>query len=177
MTNTIPCLTGTLFHLTPNTADVKDCQKLFLILVGIFIPWHDNTPFKQPSDSWEDHFHLQSPHLSPRIHRYISNMDLLHKSKEESQFDQMQRQAHQALFQNFDPMHDSDNDDEQYENDPSDESVLLPLPETVADAVTLSLRSTDFYTHEAIDATYESRFFNAQMSEIIPDTFPILLKL
>src|SRR5579859_2715235 len=84
MTNTIPCLTGTLFHLTPNTADVKDCQKLFLILVGIFIPWHDNTPFKQPSDSWEDHFHLQSPHLSPRIHRYISNMDLLHKSKEES---------------------------------------------------------------------------------------------
>src|SRR5436189_132071 len=156
LTEAIPCLTGTLLYLAPNSVDVKDREKFFSILVGIFIPWHDNIPLKQPSNSWEDHFHLRSPRLSPRIRRHISNIDLLHKSKEESRFDRMQRQAYQASFQNFDPMHDSDHDVDPDENDPSDESVLLPLAETVADALTLSLESTDFYTHEAIDATYES---------------------
>ena len=171
--DTIPCLTGTLLHLAPNSADVKDREKFFSILVGIFIPWHDHIPLNQLTDLWEDHFHLQSPHLSPRILRHISNIELLHKSKEESQFDRMQRQVHQASFQNFDPIRDSD--DDQY--DPSEESVLLPLAETVADTLTLSLEFIDFYTHEAIDATHQSGFFDAQMSEIIPDTFPILLKV
>src|SRR5438045_3379285 len=69
-------------------------------------------------------------------------------------------------------MHDSN--DDQY--DPLEESVL-PLAETVTDTLTLSLESIDFYTHEAIDATYQSRFFDAQMSEIIPDTFPMAFKL
>src|SRR5207248_212850 len=49
--------------------------------------------------------------------------------------------------------------------------------ETVADALTLSLQSIDFYTHEAVDATHDSGFFDAQMSEIISDTFPILPKV
>ena len=39
--------------------------------------------------------------------------------------------------------------------------------ETVADALTLALQSVDFYTHEAIDATHDSGFFNAHMSEIM----------
>ena len=67
-----------------------------------------------------------------------------------------------------------DSNDDQY--DPLEESVL-PLAETVTDRLTLSLESIDFYTHEAIDATHQSGFFDAQMSEIIPDTFPILLKV
>src|SRR5205814_4045431 len=41
----------------------------------------------------------------------------------------------------------------------------------------LSCESLDFYTHEAIDATHDSGFFDAQISEIIPDTFPILPKV
>src|SRR5204862_4398780 len=84
MTEAISCLTGTLLYLAPNSVDVKDREKFFSILVGIFIPWRDNIPLKQPSNSWEDHFHLRSPRLSPRIRRHISNIDLLHKSKEES---------------------------------------------------------------------------------------------
>src|SRR5579859_4150849 len=69
-------------------------------------------------------------------------------------------------MQNFDDNEDEDNQ--------SDESALLPLAETLTDAIALSLQSIDFYTHEAINATHNSRFFNAQISEIIPDTFPIL---
>jgi len=51
------------------------------------------------------------------------------------------------------------------------------LAETLTDALTLSLQLIDFYTHEAIDATHDSGFFNTQMSEIIPDTFPVLPKV
>lgn len=53
------------------------------------------------------------------------------------------------------------------------DGVLL----TVGDALILSPQSIDFYTHEAIDASHESGFFNAQMSEIIRDIFPILPKV
>ena len=170
-----PCLVGTLFHLSANSPDANVREKFFCILVALFIPWYHHTPLKQAADSWEDHFHSRSPHLSPRIRRYISNIDLLHKSKTESQFDRMQREARQPTFMDLDVMQNfEDNEDE---NDQSDESILLPLAETLTDVLTLSLQSIDFYTHEAIDATHDSGFFNAQMSEIIPDTFPILPKV
>jgi len=62
-------------------------------------------------------------------------------------------------------------EDDEDENDQSDESMLLPLAETLTDGLAVSLQSVDFYIREAIDATHDSRFFNVQMSEIIPDLY------
>src|SRR5579859_2602211 len=78
---------------------------------------------------------------------------------------------------NLDVMQNFEDDEDEDEDDQSDELVLLPLAETLTDALTLSLQLIDFYTHEAIDATHDSGFFNTQMSEIIPDTFPVLPKV
>src|SRR5205814_5498320 len=122
--NVTPCLIGTLLHLSANSPDANVREKFFCILIALFIPWYDNMQLKQAGDSWEDHFHNRSPHLSPRIRRYIFNIDLLHKSKEESQFDRMQREAHQPAFMDLDVMQEFEDDDN--ENDPSYESVLLP---------------------------------------------------
>lgn len=143
--------------------------------MALFIPWYDQVPLKRAADSWEDHFQIRSPHLSPRIRRHIFNIDLLHKSKEESRFDRMQREARQGgsgpFMDDFDLTRDSDDDDDE------DSVVLLPLAETVGDAHMLSLESMDFYTHEAIDASHESGCFDAPMSAIVPDAFPILPKV
>src|SRR5579859_6968089 len=137
-----PCLIGTLFHLSANSPDPNMHEKFFCILVALFIPWHDHMPLKQAADSWEDHFHSRLSHLSPRIHRYIFNINLLHKSKEESQFDRLQRETRQPTFMNVDVMQNFEDDED--EDDQSDESVLLPLAETLTDALTLSLQSIDF---------------------------------
>jgi hypothetical protein len=175
--NITPCLTGSLFHLSSNSTDANVRQKFFSILVALFIPWYNQIPLKQTAVSWEDHFQAQLPGLSPRIRRYIFNIDLLHKSKEESCFDQMQREARYGgtSMDDFDPMQNSEDEDE---GDNSDEGfVPLPLAETIEDALMLSLGSVDFYAHEAIDAGHQSGFFDAQMSAIIPDNFPILPKV
>ena len=122
-------------------------------------------------DSWEGHFRAQSALLSSRIRRRIFNLDLLRRSKEESEFDRMQRDARQGLSMGLDPMLDSDEGE-----DEDDTPLLTPLVRAVDDALELGDDAMDFYTHEAIDACHESGFFEAPMHDIVPDSFSFLSK-
>ena len=169
-----PSLTGDLFHLRGNSSDPKVREKFFGILTALFVPWHGDVPLRSATDSWEAHFQAQSPLLSSRICRYIFNVDLLHRSKEESEFDRMQRDARQGPSLGLDPMLDLH--DSEYEYQDEDDSVLSPLITTVKDSLELGDDSMDFYTHEAIDACHDSGFFDAPMPDIIPDSFPFLRK-
>jgi len=168
-----PSLTGSLFHLNPDSTDPEQREKFFCILTALFIPWSEDVPLKRVADSWELHFQAHRPHLSPRINRRIFNIDLLHKSKEESRFDRMQQEARQAPCMNPMNVWHSDDDDD---DEASDDGMPLSLADVVADVIALSRESLDFYTHEAIDASYDSGYFGAPMSEIIPNTFAILPK-
>ena len=45
---------------------------------------------------WEEFFHCYSPTLTPRLRRHIANIDLLHKTKEETRLDRQQRRGQEA---------------------------------------------------------------------------------
>ena len=171
-----PCLTGTLFHLHPNPSDLKLREKYFCILVGLFVPWRGDVPLRRSTDSWEDHFRAQFPFLSLRMRRHIFNLDLLHRSKEESEFDRMQREARQVPFIGYESMLNPDDDDGFGDDDDDNAAISLPLTEAVDDVLALGVETVDFYTHEAVDAGYESGLFDASMPNIIPDSFPFLSK-
>ena len=171
-----PCLTGTLLHLRPNSPDLRLREKFFCVLVALFVPWSGDVPLQRSTDSWEDCFCTQLPFLSLRICRYIFNLDLLHRSKEESEFDRMQREARQIPYLGYESMLDPDDADGFGDDDDDHAPISLPLTEIVDDVLTLGVEAVDFYTHEAIDAGYESGFFNASMPDIIQNSFSFLSK-
>lgn len=115
------------------------------------------------------------PYLSSKISCYIINIDLLHWFKEENQFDRMQWEVCQSVFMDLDVMQIFENDED--DNDALNKSVLLSLMDIVTDALALSFQFIDFYIYEIIDIIHDSGFFDAQMSEIISDIFPILSKI
>jgi hypothetical protein len=55
--------------------------------------------------TWETFFLLNSPSLIPRLRWYITNIDLLHKTKKEDRLNRLQLHAQQA-----EPDDDNDND-------------------------------------------------------------------
>src|SRR5205814_6890375 len=100
--------------------------------------------------------------LSPRLQRYAANLDLLHKTKEETRLDRLQQQAQAAStddieFINFDD--DVDNHMDANIHQPTD---ALPNITAIDDAITYSIDiPDDFYSQEGIDASHEWGYFSS----------------
>ena len=69
-------------------------------------------------------------------------------------------------------LNSNDDDDE---ND--DDAVLLLLTEKMNDVLTLKLNVIDFYTHEVINVSHESEFFDTLMSDIMLHSFSFLRRV
>ena len=118
--------------------------------------------------SWEELFRTKEKTLSPRILRYIGNLALLHKSKEEARINQLQLRAQFAEEREDtevgDPIcsnHFDMSDDEDWKDEGSDASQSLALVQTALEA---SSDSFDEYVQEAMDANYENGYFDNSLA-------------
>ena len=57
------------------------------------MPWSYHHPHSLHGQSWEEFYHTNVDKISPRHLYHINNLDLLHRSKEESQLDMLQQKA------------------------------------------------------------------------------------
>ena len=155
----IPTLLGRILFVRKNSPDQDVRSQYFCLVSALFIPWSHTDPLKLPDVSWEDTFYERLPTLSSRVRRYIDNLDLVHKSKEESRIDRLQQRAQQndddydeystdVLNREF---YDSDfddlDDDEEYS--PNTDRIVALLKET----------GPELYVHEAMDASWDNQYF------------------
>src|SRR5579859_5179523 len=154
----IPTLLGKLLFLTPHAIEPQKREDYFCILAGLFFPWSCDSPLKATSEqdeSWEHFFHdKQSSFLSPRLCRYIENLDLLRKSKEEARIDRLQRRARISTDLHRDGIDDDNNDDDV---DGDETTTFVPLSEPIRAAIAnLLLDDSDCYVREALDASFDN---------------------
>jgi hypothetical protein len=168
----IPTLLGRLLFLRPDSGDESVRNDYFCLVSGLFLAWsHNQPPVKPAGNSWEDFFLAQKNLLSHRILRYIDNLSLLHKSKEEAHIDQLQLLAQygeEKRLKNGDQAFDEyidmlgGNDDYEMEN------VITRSIALVQSSLEGSLESLDEYVQEAMVANFDSGYF--QDSLAIPST-------
>src|SRR5205814_10555559 len=63
----------------------------------LILPWNIDTLLSPDNLSWKQLFYNHWHYLSPQLSQYINNLDLLHKTREETQFDYLQCKAQEAL--------------------------------------------------------------------------------
>jgi hypothetical protein len=87
----VPILNGILLRFDPDSTDETIQQDYFCLLSALFLPWSSDDDTHKPEPiSWEDYFQSNQHRLCPWCIRYIENIKLLHKSKEESKIDRLQ---------------------------------------------------------------------------------------
>ena len=154
-------------------------SQYFRLVCALFIPWSRTNPLKRPEVSWEDVFYERLSTLSSRIRRYIDNLDLLHKSKEESRIDRLRQRAQQndGDYCNYDDEYSADVNRESYDSDFDDLDDDKEYSPNVERIVAL-LRETapELYIHEGIDASWDNNCFhsnsNAPIITPTSSTFP-----
>ena len=171
----IPTLLGKLLFLRPDSTDEIVRNEHFCLVSALFIPWnHDQALAKSPALSWEEFFRSREQSIPPRILRYIGNLALLHKSKEEARVDQLQLRAQFAEegedTERGDHMfsgHFDMSDDEDWQDEASNASRSLAVVQSALEA---SSNSLDEYVQEAMDANCENGYFdNSMPSSPSPD--------
>ena len=161
----IPTLLGRLLFLRPDSTDEVVRSVHFCLVSALFISWsYNQPPAKSSTISWEEFFRMREETLPPRILRYIGNLALLHKSKEEARIDQLQLRAQFAeegqdtkagervSGGNFDM-----SDDEDWQAVGSNASRSLALVQSALEA---SSNSLDEYVQEAMSANCENGYFD-----------------
>jgi hypothetical protein len=177
----IPTLLGRLLFLRPDSDDEAVKEDHFCILSGLFVPWNnERPPQKSSAASWEQLFSMKKPDLSRRILRYIDNLTLLHKSKEEARIDQMRQQAQYGHTEdnadddeNSDPLcpyfHDDDDEarDHEWFFDSNNTTWALAAAQSALEG---SSDSVDEYVQEAMSANFANGYFNTTPES--PSAFP-----
>jgi ATP-dependent DNA helicase PIF1 len=167
----IPNLLGRLLFVSKSSRDLNKQNDYYRIVCWLFIPWSFHSPHVVSDGSWKEFYEANIEGISPRLLYHIDNLDLLHKSKEESQIDVLQQKARsdEKIVDGWedDRMLDgSDNDDSKdssdYENDTNDD-VDVVVEEIISSS---STERDDWYVHEAIDAHLDAGYFPSQQ----PDT-------
>ena len=88
----VPNLLGRLLFLRPDSEDEQMKEDYYCLLGALFVPWtHDQPLNPSATSSWQDWYLNQAAPPPPRIARLIRNLELLHKTKDEVQFDRLQR--------------------------------------------------------------------------------------
>jgi hypothetical protein len=155
----IPTLLGKLLFLNKDSDEDLTREDYYCILVSLFCPWSRHQPIKSDEMTWETFFLLNSPSLIPRLRWYITNINLLHKTKEEDWLNRLQLRAQQA---------EPDDDDDDNNSHVSDDGIAnrmqidfddsnfddIPHSSAIDYAIeTLMDLDSDFYVHEGIDAS------------------------
>jgi PIF1-like helicase/Helitron helicase-like domain at N-terminus len=160
----VPVLLGRLLFLRPHSDDVQATQDYYCLLTGLFLPWSYETSIKPTTTEWEVHYSQHCHTLPPRLQRYIYNLDLLHKSHEESQIDRLQRQALNVDTVASDPP--------QNHGDPEGESSSDFVPTGLSssfnleEVVQMANRPTqEWYVREAVDANWDNEYFSSLSSD------------
>ena len=118
--------------------------------------------------------------LPSRITHYIDNLDLLHKSKEESRIDRLPQRVQQndGDYYNYDDEYGADVNHESYDSDfnnlDDDEEYSSNVERIVA---LLKETAPELYIHEGIDASWDNNYFhsnsNTPVITLTSSTFPI----
>src|SRR5579859_6533532 len=160
---TIPTLLGRILFVRKDSPDRDVRSQYFRLVCALFVPWSHTNPLKRPEVSWEDLFHERLPTLPSRIRRYIDNLDLLHKSKEESRIDRLQQRAQQndSDYYNYDDEYSADVNHESYDSDfddLDDDEEYSPNVERIV--ALLKETAPELYIHEGIDASWDNNYFH-----------------
>jgi hypothetical protein len=157
----IPNLLGRLLFVSRNSPDRKKVEDYYCLISALFLPWSSTYSLQTGATSWEQFYSVNAYKIPPRLMRHIENLDLLHKSKEESRIDALQ----QKTWANEDSdvegadgssdiielIHDG-NDDGRTEM--SDMTIVADVFETTIES------ETDWYVREAVDAYCDSDYFS-----------------
>jgi hypothetical protein len=92
-TAAIPTLLARLLFLNNDSEKKADQEDYYCLLASLFFPWSRGRFIKPHDVSWQEFFHRNSPMLALRLQRHIANVDLLHRTKEETRLDRLQRRA------------------------------------------------------------------------------------
>jgi PIF1-like helicase len=158
----IPTLLGKLLFLNKNSENGAEREDCYCILTSLFFPWSCSQHIE--AASWEEFFHSNSATLNPRLQWYIHNIDLLHKTQEETRLNRLQLKAQEA-----EPGEDDDDSvisdvDDRMELDWEDESDDEEVPHSsfVVDETidTLTELDGDYYVREAVDASETQGYLN-----------------
>jgi hypothetical protein len=170
-------LLGRLLFLRPDSGDEAVREDHFCLVTGLFVPWnYSQSPRKPANESWERFFSSKKSHLSPRVLRYIDNLALLHKSKEEAHIDQLRLHAQygndgddndgdaNTSHAYFDALSD---DDEDHNWDFAANNTTRSLA-VVQSALEGALDSADKYVGEAMDANCANGYFDITRESLAP---------
>ena len=173
-TSVIPNLLGTLTYLNSTLKDVIERENYFCLITALFIPWTPETVRKPQEMTWEEYFHHCAVGMSARLHRYIDNLCLLHKSREESRLDRLQRPSSTEIPPFMRADSDDDDSEDEDANDESNDFMTIPHSEEDFIAQVMAIRhaenSMDFYTLEVINACYDHGYFKETPSDSSDDS-------
>ena len=89
-TTTVPTLLGKLLFLNPDSPDSKKVDDYYCLIASLFFPWCVNQTPKSSDESWQQFVENNEHRLCPHLLRFIYNLGLLHKSKEDTHIHQLQ---------------------------------------------------------------------------------------
>src|SRR5206468_2612789 len=99
----VPTLLGKLLFLKRDSEKEEEKEDYYRLLTSLLVPWSAEDPLAKPQDmSWHQFYDTIYPSLAPRLQRYAANLDLLHKTKEETRLDRLQQQAQAASANDID---------------------------------------------------------------------------
>src|SRR5579859_1191142 len=167
----VPNLLGRLLFLRPDSEDKQMKEDYYCLLGDLFVPWTHDQSLNPSATSWQDWYLNQATPPPPYIARLIKNLELLHKSKDEVQFDRLQRasldgdddvdspdynEEDEAILNAVD---DDDDDDEMHGHNSSTTDLDPSLSLEQIEAAALDM-DTGFYVQEALDAGCDYNYFD-----------------
>jgi hypothetical protein len=171
-TYAIPNLLGRLLFVTKDSRDAKARNDYYCIVSWLFIPWSFHGPHMTGDQSWKEFYDANIERISPRLAYHIDNLDLLHKSKEESQIDVLQQKARsdERTMDGHDinrmlEESDDDKDDDSYSSDNGANDNADAIVEEIVSSS--SVGENDWYVREATDANLDASYLPSQLNDIM----------
>jgi len=120
--------------------------------------------------SWEEFYNVERGEMSPRLLYHIDNLDLLHKSKEESQIDMLQQKARSdddaMNAWADDQISEDENIDENGDHDNDGDGIQADADSIVEEIISSSsTMSGDWYVLEAADANLDAGYLTSQSDQ------------
>jgi len=120
--------------------------------------------------SWEEFYEANMPRISPRLLYHIDNLDLLHKSKEESRIDALQQKARsdEKITDDWkdDRMLNGSDDSETDDGSDREDDVNNDVDTIVEEIISSSSTGEgDWYVHEAVDANLDAGYLPSERPE------------
>lgn len=160
----VPNLLGRLLFITNRSEDLNKREDYYCILSFLFMPWSYHSPHRTQDRSWEEFYVTNIDTIAARHLHHVANLDLLHRSKEESRIDVLQQKARsdEMVLSGW----EGDEMLSSYEDgpigDPYDEIGPNEDVNDIIDGImsSLSQQNNDWYVQEAVDANLDSSYLS-----------------